>query len=762
MICVVLTISNSCKKDEVAGPVPVLTTSAITNVAYSTANCGGTITSDGGLAVIVKGVCWSIGQTPTIANDKTSDGAGGGTFVSAIKGLSANTTYFVRAYAINNNGTGYGMTLSFTTKQALIPILTTDTVGNITQTSANCGGNITQDYGSPVTSRGVCWSTNPTPTLTDSKTTDGSGTGIFSSSITGLTVNTTYYVRSYATNSSGTGYGNARSFITKQDYTTLPVLNTTAVTDITKYTAKSGGTITSEGGTPVTNRGVCWVIGQTPTILDSKSTDGSGSGTYISDIVNLLANTKYNVRAYATNSAGTAYGNIETFTSQLPTIPDINTTVINNITLTTCNTGGTIVSDGASPITAKGVCYSTSPNPTIASAKTNDGTGPDDFTSNLTGLTRNTTYYVKAYATNSVGTAYGIEKNFTTLSGNISLNTISVSSIKITSAETGGFISDDGGASVTARGVCYSTIPNPTISDSKTNDGSGTGSFTSSLTGLSVNTIYYIRSYASNSVGTFYGNEISFTTQNGNITLSTTSASSIKSTSASSGGNITDDGGTPIVDRGVCYSISSNPTTSDSKTSDGNGNGTFSSLITGLSPGTKYYLRAYATNSISTNYGNEITITTPYYDIGQSYGGGIIFYIDGTGQHGLIAAPSDQSTGIQWYNGTNTLTYATATAIGTGNANTNTIVSNQGAGNYAAKLCYDLVLGGYSDWYLPSKDELVLLYLNKVIIGSFAINNYWSSSEANYTEAWSLYTGSGSQANYFKYGTFYVRAIRSF
>ena len=162
----------------------------------------------------------------------------------------------------------------------------------------------------------------------------------------------------------------------------------------------------------------------------------------------------------------------------------------------------------------------------------------------------------------------------------------------------------------------------------------------------------------------------------------------------------------------------------------------------------------------------QSTVTPPpVFKIGQSYQGGIIFYIDSSKQHGLIAAPSDQSAGIQWDNGTqpnDPITGATGTAIGTGLANTNAIIKAQGAGNYAASLCHNLNLGGYTDWYLPSRDELNQLYFNQAVVGGFTSYYYWSSSEFDSNLAWYQNFGSDGQDGNFKYFTLAVRAVRAF
>ncbi|MFZ4739614.1 MAG: DUF1566 domain-containing protein [Bacteroidales bacterium] len=148
--------------------------------------------------------------------------------------------------------------------------------------------------------------------------------------------------------------------------------------------------------------------------------------------------------------------------------------------------------------------------------------------------------------------------------------------------------------------------------------------------------------------------------------------------------------------------------------------------------------------------------------IGQSYQGGIIFWLDATGQHGLIAATTDQSTGIQWYNGTYTTTNAVRDGIGAGMYNTERIIANQSTGSYAAQLCANYQGGGYGDWYLPSKYELNLLYLQKTAVGGFAGDYYWSSTEGYSINAWNQTFGSGLQNLNPKTNAFYVRAVRAF
>jgi hypothetical protein len=266
---------------------------------------------------------------------------------------------------------------------------------------------------------------------------------------------------------------------------------------------------------------------------------------------------------------------------------------------------------------------------------------------------------------------------------------------------------------------------------------------------------------------------------------STTAASAIGVSTASSGGVISDDGGASITARGVAWGTNTSPTISGSYTADGTGTGTFTSSLSGLTGNTTYYVRGYATNSAGTAYGAEVSFITaivpPFSgNIGDAYQGGKVAYILQSGDpgyvagevHGLIAATSDQSTGIIWNNdGTKATRGATGEVIGTGLANTNAIINKQGepATSYAAGLARAYTGGGYTDWYLPSKEELNKLYINRVAIGGFALVSqswYWNSTEYNlssFTFGWcqDFYDGRQDAMNDVTWAV-YVRAVRSF
>lgn len=150
--------------------------------------------------------------------------------------------------------------------------------------------------------------------------------------------------------------------------------------------------------------------------------------------------------------------------------------------------------------------------------------------------------------------------------------------------------------------------------------------------------------------------------------------------------------------------------------------------------------------------------------LGQNYQGGVIIFLDDAGLHGLVAATTDQHTNIVWCPGSCSVTNATATAPGSGKSNTESIIAVQKNGNYAAYICDQLVHNGYDDWFLPSKDELHMLYVQKESgrIGNFLAEEYWSSTEQNNDRAWLQHMGNGSASAEIKVNSACIRAMRAF
>jgi uncharacterized protein (TIGR02145 family) len=393
----------------------------------------------------------------------------------------------------------------------------------------------------------------------------------------------------------------------------FPILTTNVTTSMTNITAISGGNITSDGGAPVTARGICWSTSPNPTVANDSTRNGVGTGSYTSNISGLLGSTTYYVRAYAINATGVAYGNQITFTTSAPTPPSLTTTALSSITSVSVATGGSIVNNGGATITARGMVWDTLPNPTLTKNRSINGSLNNIFPDTIGGLAGSRVYYVRSYATNIVGTSYGDQLTFTTLPPVVPSVTINpIDSITYISARSGGSISSDGGASILSKGIVWSTFPNPTISNSRTNNGAGITPFISQLTGLLGDSVYYVRAYATNATGTGYSTQSSFTATSAILaSITTSSLTLITDSTAMSGGNVTSSGGGTISARGIVWNTSVNPTIAlSTKTINGSSTGSFSSALTGLAPGTIYYVRAYVTNNIGTNYGNELTFTS--------------------------------------------------------------------------------------------------------------------------------------------------------
>ncbi len=431
----------------------------------------------------------------------------------------------------------------------LVPnIINTTAVSAITQNSATSGGTITSDGGSSIIARGVCWSTSASPTISGSHTTDGTGTGTFISSITGLNSSITYHVRAYATNGSGTFYGDDLTFTT-----TCGTISTFPWTEGFENAGVIPNCWTQE---QVASSGINWTFitgngGTAPAVAHG--------GTY-----------------NACLKDATATANV----TRLIT-PSLNLSSIGSPTLTFWLYQKVWGSDQDQLL----VYYRTSAAGTW--------TLLNSYTASITAWTQETIvlpnasadYYIDFEGSAKYG--YGVcidDVSITGTSALATLTTTAATAITAATATSGGNISSQGGSAVTARGVCWATTASPTLSNSFTTNGSGTGSFTSSITGLISNTLYHVRAYATNSSGTSYGSDLQFTTA---ITPTLSLSPANQSVSASSGTtsfSVTSNSAwTAVSDQAWC-----------TVTASGSGNGTITANFT--------------TNSVSARTAN-ITVT---------------------------------------------------------------------------------------------------------------------------------------------------------
>ena len=759
-------VSYLCNGAPAGTALPTVLAVGVSDVRYTAATVDADVSDDGGELIFARGVVLATHPSPTIHDTVFYSSPGAGPFATRCDLLAPDTVYWVRPFATNALGTSYGALLTFTTRALTAPVLSTLVVSNITDTTATSGGEITDDGGTPILSRGACWSAAPDPTTGSACVSEGVGAGSYLVLLTGLPSGTPLHVRAFASNAQGTSYGEDRPFTTV--LLPLATVTTSAPTAVSHTSASGGGTVVSDHGAPVTARGICWATTPAPIRGGTCFTEAGGLGAFTASMTGLASGTTFYVRAWALNGGGTSYGNEVSFATLATSVPALTTRAVIGISSDVAGSGGVISTDGGSPITARGVCWSINTNPTIVNTRTTDGTGTASFSSTMTGLTSLTTYYVRAYATNALGTSYGSQLSFTTtglVTPGPTLPVVGTSTSAITgstTASSGGYVSNDGGSAIIDRGVCWSTTQGPTLADSCASGGAGIGYFSATVTGLGgCGVVYYVRAYATNATGTAYGNQNSVST--GLLpTVTTDAVSAVGFYEATSGGAITDNGGCAISQKGVVWSWNPSPALGSPGTTHGADDAPFVSSVTPLYANRTYYVRAYATNSVGTGYGPQVVFTTaepltPY--LGQSYAGGIVFYVDGSGLHGLVVAPTDQGRS-QW--GCQGTDIPTSTAVGTGATNTAAIVASCGEANFAAKTADGLSLGGYTDWFLPSPGELVLIHTNLRSQGLGSLNSlYWSSAQNGASNGYYESYGRIDSTNK-SYPYISVRAVRAF
>jgi uncharacterized protein (TIGR02145 family) len=701
-----------CIKDEFA--LPTISTTSVTSVTHNSAYSGGTITNDGGAPVTVRGVCWSTSPNPTIANSKTTDGTGTGTFSSSITGLSPLTTYYVRAYATNIEGTAYGNEVSFTTSAVVTTVV--DVINPVTGKTwmdRNLGARRAATSSTDVEAYGDLYQWGR-GTDGHEKRTSGTTIVLSTSDNPGhrnfiKAPNSPFDWRNPQNDNLWQGLEGVNNPC-PNGYR-LPT-ETEWVEEINSWSSKNSlGAFNSTLKLPVAGL----------RSFDTGAINYIGaSGFYLSSSVKGVSSLQVRILSGGadlddyTRAAGRSIRCLKNQTNA--ELPSVLTTSVTEISPNSATFAGNISNDGGVSVTSRGVCWSTNPNPTLANSKTTDGAGIGLFTSLLTGLTANTKYYVRAYATNIIGTGYGNEVSFSTttlacgaytapgvwkeflchnLGANTSLDPMTYSDgingdlyqwgrpadghQLRTSATTSNLSTSNspghdkfiinsntpydwrsgGGndnrwsdAAKAANDPCPTGYKVPTkaewagvvANNSKSSWASGykfgeklflpasgsRGNGTGSMNSVGFYGYYWSSSVNNTRAFDFYFNGVNINVEDSYYralgfsvrciaeeviisipTINTNVINNIASTSATSGGVIINDGGAAATTHGVCWSLNPNPTVSlSTKTVDVSGAEAFMSSITGLTPGTTYYVRAYATNSAGTAYGNEIRFTT--------------------------------------------------------------------------------------------------------------------------------------------------------
>jgi hypothetical protein len=625
IVIIALAMLAACFSSPAAasGASLVVTTGSASGIDQSAATLNGQITASGSSDIIEHGFCYGTDPSCSIKVPVGGSISEGSAYSYPINGLTAGTTYYFMAYALNSEGSSSGSPISFTTSAAVTPpTAATASASSIDQNTATFNGQITSNGGADISEYGFCWGSDPS---CPNKITVGgsiSEGSAYSYPISGLATGTTYYYKAYAANSAGTSSGSPVSFTTSVA-ATAPTVTSDSVNSIDSSYGTINGTVTAVGSSAITQYG--FVYGTTSSCT-SQAIVGytiSQGSSFSYQLSGLSAGTTYYYKAYATNAAGTSYGSLGYFTTSVAaTAPTVTSDSVSSIDSGYGTINGTVTAVGSSAITQYGFVYGTTSSCTSQAIVGYTISQGSSFSYQLSGLSAGTTYYYKAYATNAVGTSYGSLNYFTTTASAATptVATYSASDISGNSATLNGYIDSIGGYSITQYGFYYGTTSSCTSQAIVGYSADAGNSFTLDLSSLSEYTMYYYKAYATNAAGTSYGSVYSFTTDSASTPTVTTLTPSVSQGYTTLYGYVTSKGGSNIESYGFYYGTTSSPSTQVVVASDDiDAYDTFSYTLSGLTDGTTYYVMAYATNSEGTSYGSvlsfvaegAVTTTTP-------------------------------------------------------------------------------------------------------------------------------------------------------
>ncbi|MBS6238421.1 MAG: hypothetical protein KH897_08630 [Bacteroides sp.] len=523
LLCTLLLLMTACEKDtEPSNFAPGLSTGAVSDIYRVGATLSGGVQKSEGTLIKDCGILYSELQSMAEYTEVKVDIGEASSFSVPLQGLSPGKTYYYCAYASSGYSIAKGEVKSFATTESNAPVFGDLQVGAKNEKSFTVSATIIDEGGSDLILRGFCWkpADGNSPTVEDNVSNVALDAAAFTSKINDLTPGKEYVVCAYAINAKGVGYG--KSVTVTTNTSTVPVVSSIIPTDSTDTSVQVEARILSRGETALTEKGFCWSSeSEVPTTANLKKVVEGESDTYNANIDELKPATAYYIRAYAVNGQGTGYGDVFVFRTPASVIPELTGTVMTEVTATTAKAASSVIVNNGYEVTERGFCLSKEKmQPDVNDIKIKVNGVENAFAIVFTQLEPETTYYVRSYAANIKGIGYGEANLFTTLK-EINAPTVgvtTVSSIGETSASASAEITSTGNLAITEKGFYYSsTNAVPTSDDTKVVSVASGTTITSSLSGLTANTKYYIRAYAINSKGETLGSVATFATKSDGI-----------------------------------------------------------------------------------------------------------------------------------------------------------------------------------------------------------------------------------------------------